>query len=162
VRPAGPALRAFANRRPTDTDERLLDTLRAIKKKYGALSTNIVRGAKAGPSFNAYCARFGSIARAFELVGYSPNATADFTAKTCAVPKAAECAARFKVRFDARPEETIAQARREAAEAIIEKSRGVPSCTLYRRRFGSRSHVYNLIGYRPRWQEQRPRPQVSV
>jgi DNA invertase Pin-like site-specific DNA recombinase len=149
-------------RRRTYTDEYLLNTLRAIKKKYGALSTKIVRAAKAGPSFNTYCARFGSIARAFELVGYSPKRRQQ-TSRPKLVPYRKPQNARPDSKRDLlRALKKLWRKRGKLSEAIIEKSSDVPSCTLYRRRFGSLSHVYNLIGYPPSWREHRPKPRVSA
>lgn len=54
-------------------DEEMLEILRKLLMKYGALSGLIVDEAQDCPSSSAYQSRFGSLLRAYSLIGYSPD-----------------------------------------------------------------------------------------
>lgn len=54
------------------TDDELLDRLRSIYASNGTLSGLIIDEADAAPSSSAYRSRFGSLLRAYALVGFSP------------------------------------------------------------------------------------------
>ncbi len=55
------------------SDEELLDALRAILKRQGMLSGLIIDEEADLPSSSAYRSRFGSLLRAYKLVGYKPD-----------------------------------------------------------------------------------------
>lgn len=55
------------------TDEELLATLADMLKLNGALSGLVIDECDNGPSSSAYRSRFGSLLRAYALVGYSPD-----------------------------------------------------------------------------------------
>lgn len=55
------------------TDEQMLDGLRAIFQAQGYLSGLVIDEAKALPSSSAYRSRFGSLLRAYRLVGFKPD-----------------------------------------------------------------------------------------
>jgi DNA invertase Pin-like site-specific DNA recombinase len=55
------------------TDEEMLDTLRSLLQEHGYLSGLIIDETDAGPSSSAYQNRFGSLLRAYELVGFTPD-----------------------------------------------------------------------------------------
>jgi hypothetical protein len=55
------------------TDEELLDALRAILKRQGTLSGLIIDEENDLPSSSAYRSRFGSLLRAYRLIGYEPE-----------------------------------------------------------------------------------------
>ncbi|TVS08989.1 MAG: recombinase family protein [Gammaproteobacteria bacterium] len=55
------------------SDEELLDALRAILKRQGALSGLIIDEENDLPSSSAYRSRFGSLLRAYRLIGYEPE-----------------------------------------------------------------------------------------
>ncbi len=55
------------------TDEELLDALRAVLARQGLLSGLIVDEEEDMPSSSAYRGRFGSLLRAYRLIGYEPD-----------------------------------------------------------------------------------------
>ena len=55
------------------SDEELLDYLRRLLQDHGYLSGLIIDEADMAPSSGTYQSRFGSLLRAYELVGFSPN-----------------------------------------------------------------------------------------
>ena len=55
------------------SDEELLDALRAILKRQGMLSGLIIDEEDDLPSSSAYRSRFGSLLRAYRLIGYEPD-----------------------------------------------------------------------------------------
>ncbi|QOZ23126.1 recombinase family protein [Bradyrhizobium sp. CCBAU 51753] len=55
------------------SDEELLDLLRGLLDKHGYLSGIIIDELELGPSSSAYRARFGSLIRAYELIGFTPD-----------------------------------------------------------------------------------------
>lgn len=55
------------------TDEELLDALRVLCDRAGVLSGITIDEADAMPSSSAYRSRFGSLLRAYELIGYRPR-----------------------------------------------------------------------------------------
>ena len=55
------------------SDEELLDALRAILKRQGMLSGLIIDEEDDLPSSSAYRSRFGSLLRAYRLIGYEPE-----------------------------------------------------------------------------------------
>ena len=55
------------------SDEEMLDLLRRCLQRHGALSGLIINETEGMPSSTCYLTRFGSLVRAYELVGYSPG-----------------------------------------------------------------------------------------
>ncbi|MCA1535952.1 recombinase family protein [Bradyrhizobium sp. NBAIM03] len=55
------------------TDEDLLDLLRGLLDTHGKLSGLIIDEMEIGPSSSAYRSRFGSLIRAYGLIGYTPD-----------------------------------------------------------------------------------------
>jgi DNA invertase Pin-like site-specific DNA recombinase len=55
------------------TDDEMLDALRAVVSRFGYLSGLIIDEADGIPSSSAYHARFGSLLRAYQLVGFTPD-----------------------------------------------------------------------------------------
>lgn len=55
------------------TGEEMLDRLRAILAGHGTLSGLIIDEAESAPSSSAYRSRFGSLLRAYALVGFAPS-----------------------------------------------------------------------------------------
>jgi hypothetical protein len=63
----------IARRSQKLTDEEMLDALKALFERRGHLSGLIIDEADTIPSSAAYHHRFGSLLRAYQLVGYSPD-----------------------------------------------------------------------------------------
>ncbi len=55
------------------SDEELLDRLRMLRDRHGALSGLIIEQADQLPSPGVYQRRFGSLIRAYQLIGYTPE-----------------------------------------------------------------------------------------
>jgi len=55
------------------SDEELLDLLRGLLDSHGYLSGIIIDELEIGPSSSAYRSRFGSLVRAYELIGFTPE-----------------------------------------------------------------------------------------
>lgn len=55
------------------TDEEMLDKLKALYKSRGLLSGMIINETEGMPSTSAYVFRFGSLIRAYEAVGFTPD-----------------------------------------------------------------------------------------
>jgi DNA invertase Pin-like site-specific DNA recombinase len=55
------------------SDEDLLDVLRGLLEQHGFLSGIIIDELEFGPSSSAYRIRFGSLIRAYELIGFTPD-----------------------------------------------------------------------------------------
>ena len=62
----------LAERSKKLTDAELLDHLKALYAECGRLSGFIIDQAPGGPSASLYASRFGSLTRAYELVGFRP------------------------------------------------------------------------------------------
>lgn len=55
------------------TDDELLEALSKVLKRKGVLSGLIIDEQKSLPSSSAFCHRFGSLLRAYQLIGYEPE-----------------------------------------------------------------------------------------
>lgn len=67
------AQKIISERARTYSDEELLDLLRGLLEQHGYLSGVIIDELEFGPSSSAYRARFGSLIRAYELIGFTPE-----------------------------------------------------------------------------------------
>jgi DNA invertase Pin-like site-specific DNA recombinase len=63
----------FRERNRRFSDEEMLERLKRLFKRHGHLSAVIIDKSENMPSSDAYQRRFGSLIRAFELVGFSPD-----------------------------------------------------------------------------------------
>lgn len=64
------AQKIMSNRRRFYSTDIILKNLEALFRKHGRLSRSIIRKSKSVPSEDVYIHRFGSLRRAYELVGY--------------------------------------------------------------------------------------------
>jgi DNA invertase Pin-like site-specific DNA recombinase len=64
------AQQVLSNRTFNKSDEELLDSLRALFRREGRLSLQLVKDSPCVPSPSTYRHRFGSLRRAYELIGY--------------------------------------------------------------------------------------------
>jgi hypothetical protein len=67
------ALAIIQSRARRISNEDMLDRLRTLYQARGYLSGLIIDEADGLPSSSTYCARFGSLARAYQLVGFTPD-----------------------------------------------------------------------------------------
>lgn len=142
------AVRGIAN-------EAMLEKLKALLNERGFLSSRLVDRTLEMPSRTSYANRFGSMARAYRLIGYRPR--------------------RLDPRF-MRPQglskrEMLRGLRRllrrygRLTQKIIRANKEIPSHEVYYDRFGSLAEAYRLIGYRPKdWQRRnrRRRPRAKI
>jgi DNA invertase Pin-like site-specific DNA recombinase len=63
----------IADRSKRYSDEDLLDVLRGLLEQHGYLSGIVIDELEIGPSSSAYRTRFGSLLRAYELIGFTPD-----------------------------------------------------------------------------------------
>ncbi len=55
------------------SDQELLDRLRSLLQHYGRLSGILIDESEDTPASSCYCSRFGSLPRAYELIGWTPE-----------------------------------------------------------------------------------------
>lgn len=67
------AQKIVADRSKSYSDEELLDLLRGLLEAHGTLSGLIIDELEVGPSSSTYHSRFGSLLRAYALIGYTPD-----------------------------------------------------------------------------------------
>ena len=67
------AQRIIRERSQRLSDEEMLEKLRTLKERQGWLSGIVINEAEDMPSSTAYSYRFGSLVRAYELIGYTPD-----------------------------------------------------------------------------------------
>lgn len=67
------AQRIIYNRSKRLSDDEMLDLLRALQERTGWLSGVVINETEGMPSSTAYSYRFGSLRRAYQLIGYTPG-----------------------------------------------------------------------------------------
>lgn len=70
-KPRANSLRGRIETTRLTSDDELLVSLRALLRDRGRLSARIIRKSKRVPCITTYCRRFGSLPRAYALIGYS-------------------------------------------------------------------------------------------
>jgi DNA invertase Pin-like site-specific DNA recombinase len=73
------------------TDKQLLNKLRRLWREKGKLSFRVVNGSRENPKSDMFAARFGRLAKAFDLVGFKPKTDYDEVSK---VKERVRCAER--------------------------------------------------------------------
>jgi DNA invertase Pin-like site-specific DNA recombinase len=151
----GPKIKDRVGRRPRPghVDEDLLETLRRLHKEHGYLTGKIITNAKGVPSANTYCLHFGSLRRAYQLIGFTPD-----PARTRALRSAAGRRATDAALLDSLRE--LLHKRGQLSAAIIDEDKTIPCAVTYENRFGCLMNAYRLIGYTPeRFQTRYRRPE---
>jgi DNA invertase Pin-like site-specific DNA recombinase len=133
------------------SDDQLLACLRRLREHYGHVSWTIVRRAQGIPSITTFEARFGSLRRAFQMIGYEPDpkSARSRAAKTRAMSNNQLLDELRHLLYD----------RGRLSDGIIRENRSTPAPCTYQRRFGSLTRAYGLVGYNPRCQS-RARPSL--
>jgi hypothetical protein len=136
--------------RPSATDEELLDGLRALTTAGIPLSTQAIRDAPAAYCPAVYQRRFGSLSRAYELVGY------ELTNKQRLAANRARGRTPPVSRYQ-QPEMSEQEMLARLAALLTSEGRltvrlindapGVPSAHKYRQQFGGMRRAYALVGY---------------
>jgi DNA invertase Pin-like site-specific DNA recombinase len=121
------------------SDNKFLDALRRLKETHGYLSSRLIAETTDIPSNAAYRYRFGNLARAYALIGYTPRQ------RTFCTPREVK-----RRHTSSHLLETLRQILAQQGRLnsdIIDATPGTPGSKVYRRRFGSLPRAYALIGY---------------
>jgi hypothetical protein len=140
----------FPNRPPRNphpprvrrSHKELLDILRKLLRKHGRLSRKIIDEEEGVPPTATYQRRFGGVLPAYERIGYDLQRRGDRSAKD-----------RTKSLSNKQLLDLLRKLRRRRGRLsarLIEETKGLPSVTTFRARFGSLSRAYQLIGYAPK------------
>ncbi len=92
------------------SDDELLNRLRALQQRHGRLSGFLITEADGMPSPTVYRHRFGSLIRAYELIGYSPDRDYAFV----------EINRALRQRHGSLTAETIEKLRRHGGEVMLD------------------------------------------
>jgi DNA invertase Pin-like site-specific DNA recombinase len=119
------------------SNDEMLAALRTLLRERGTLTTSIIEESASVPCGTAYCKRFGSIRKAYELIGFVPT----------------QFAKRWRRPRNLSDEQMLdalrglRQERNHLTKEIINNASGVPSSYAYEKRFGSIVRAYELVGY---------------
>lgn len=129
---------------PRFTDEQMLEMLRGVWKEHGYLTQNLINHCNRIPCASSYYKRFGSVHRAFELIGYTKIAKRSWR------PRNAKTITRHL------SDEEMLQKLRQLLHlhgylqrTIIDEDDSTPSPSAYKNRFGGLTQAYKLIGFIP-------------
>jgi len=126
------------------SNRQLLDGLRRLLRARGYLNQKIIDGTTDLPCAATYAYRFGTLSRAYGLIGYRIG--------------------KRRVRQHRTPDDKLLLKLRRLREqrgylsgALIDASGDVPAKSTYCRHFGTLSKAYRLIGYDPKAHRKRVR-----
>jgi Recombinase len=119
-------------------DEALLEHLRSVLKERGRLSSKILRETKVGPSRGTIEYRFGSLTRAFDLIGYKPDPYETRSPRPRGLTDDQMLFALWQ----------LWRKRGHLSQPVIVRNKDVPSHHAYVKRFGSLTRAYDLIGFK--------------
>jgi len=120
------------------SNEVLLEGLRALLQKKGALSRKILDEDKTGPCSGTIEYRFGSLGRAFKPIGY----TSDIYRIRSSRPQGLTSDQMLYALWQ------LWRKRGHLSHAVIVSSKDVPSHHVYIKEFGSLTRAYELIGFK--------------
>jgi DNA invertase Pin-like site-specific DNA recombinase len=122
------------------SDEEMLEALRNLWERHGYLTRDIICASKCVPAISAYYLRFGTLLKAYRLIGFNPD---------CARIRA-QRGRRYKsdkVLLDVL--RGLLEEHGRLSREIIEANAGVSARGTLVRRFGSLLRAYELVGYTP-------------
>lgn len=128
------ARRIIKARKETRGDEYLLDRLRRILAAEGRLSMALIDSDTLGPTTQTYRRRFGSLPRAYALIGYE-----------CKDPRLS----RYSKKHLLDCLRTLLAEEGNLSKELIDADRHCPHTRTYCRHFGGLRRVYEIIGYKP-------------
>jgi DNA invertase Pin-like site-specific DNA recombinase len=134
------------------SDDARLAPLRRLLRTHGRLSVKLINGAMGVPSAGTYHRWFGSLTRAYELVGYRGDRRRP-TPVRCG--RGTTYGASKERLLEALRQLLITRGSQSAA--IIDECEDMPCAGTYKARFGSMTHAYELIGYNQRRARKRRR-----
>lgn len=136
----------------TGDEAALLDDLRDLWSRRGRLSQRLIACDKSVRSPGTYARRFGSLERAFDLIGYAPS---DLQRAQAARMRQVKPYATRNAASQMSDEEALHKMREVLAlhgkvnSELLALAKGVPWPAFYRKRFGSLRRAYALVGYAP-------------
>jgi DNA invertase Pin-like site-specific DNA recombinase len=122
------------------SDDEMLEVLRRLWRKCGYLTREIISASKNVPSISAYYIRFGSLTRAYQLIGYTPE-SARLRARRC--PRFAS----DEALLDGLGQ--LLRKRGRLSRRIIDEERDFPARGTLVKRFGGLLRAFELVGYTP-------------
>jgi DNA invertase Pin-like site-specific DNA recombinase len=124
------------------SDDELLRRLRRLLRKRGRLTEEIIDEGRGLPHSETYRKRFGSLSRAYRLVGYKvdPKSHQALLAKTRSLTDEQLLEALRK----------LLRKHGKLTQKLICRNGETPTSPTYCGRFGSLTRAYELIGYRPK------------
>lgn len=147
---------ALRRRKPKADDATLLAELRAVLDEHGTLSRRLIEQTPEAHCPDVFRRRFGSLLRAFELVGHAPTARQRQSAERGRRRPPPQRAAKRGLSDEEMLERLRALLRRRGTlnGDIIRAAGDMPSVADYRSRFGLR-RAYDLVGYSPTAAQER-------
>jgi len=97
------------------SDEEMLERLKVIYKKHGRVSGILINETEDMPSSSAYSSRFGSLIRAYRMVGYAPDIDYSYI----------ETNRRLRKRYPEIVAEVIAQLQSQGSSVEVDKETGL-------------------------------------
>jgi DNA invertase Pin-like site-specific DNA recombinase len=123
----------FRERRRRPSKEEMLEALRRLYRKHGFLDSWLVLDSSDVPSIATIRKYLGGLRQVYKLIGSKGP-----PGSTYGLPDD-ELLARLR---------RLLRKRGRLTEEIIDQSNGIPGSGTYRRRFGSLSQAYRLVGYK--------------
>lgn len=142
----------ITGKQPRYSKEEMLRRLRRLLKRRGYLSSKLINESKGIVATSSFEARFGSLSRAYQLIGYVQKNDR---------PRKRHRHTRFHLSDDEMLEKLkgLLCERGHLTQVIIDETTTVPCSTCYIERFGSMNRVYERIGYKPDpWGSSSSRP----
>jgi DNA invertase Pin-like site-specific DNA recombinase len=124
------------------SDDELLKRLRRLLRLRGRVTAEIIKRSRGMPHPGTYRRRFGSLQRAYKLIGYKPGSKSRQAVMARTVSLTDEEALEALRR--------LFRERGRLTQKIIDGSWETPTSPTYCRRFGSLKRAYELVGYRPK------------
>jgi DNA invertase Pin-like site-specific DNA recombinase len=128
------------HRGPRPSDDEMLERLRRLLRLRGDLSQSIIAESTIVPSRTAYVSRFGSLQRAYELIGFTPDPHRSFSPRPHGLT---DNQLLEELRKKVRDHGHVSQ-------SMIYNDKKMPSYYAYQRRFGGLARAYARIGFRPK------------
>jgi DNA invertase Pin-like site-specific DNA recombinase len=122
------------------SDDQLLDALRTLRSRRGYLSQKLIEETPRVPSATTYKNRFGSLIRAYELIGYGGAARASRSR--------ADRTKSLSKKQMLNLLRALLREQRKLSWNLINRNQSLPSIPTYLWRFGSLARIYKMIGYK--------------
>ncbi len=128
------------------SNDEMLDVLRRLLKEYGYLTEEIIRTSQSAPYPSAYFTRFGSLRRAYQLIGFVPDR------ERTRPPRIVRGTSNETLLDSLRD---LLRRHGRLSKSIIDGNEIGPSHGTIAYRFGGLIKAYKLIGYTSHWYGER-------